>query len=316
MMWRFLTKRYTVCILLILFGCSRNTTEQTQTELPHSVNDSAIESSQESKILKPIYAVVKRKVLMKNYFRYIDSVANNNLHSSVLNEYILVDANPWIVDSLQSKDYYRQKKKGVFVYDQSQLTIFHAGDSLIIPDIASAANSIGKFKSNRIVLNIPEYTLRVIAGNDTVLTCPVRIGQNAEAYLEYYQRNVNLRTPVGEGEIVNVRKKPKYIDLETGEEYEETNRDDGRRTKMPIMPSLEPTINGILVGTLIHATTNPKSLGKAYSHGCIGTSEPDIWSIYYLCPPGTKVSFRYDLEIKGKGGKPIQLKDVYHRSAK
>jgi L,D-transpeptidase ErfK/SrfK len=78
-------------------------------------------------------------------------------------------------------------------------------------------------------------------------------------------------------------------------------------------PSLTPSINGIITGALIHATTNPKSLGKAYSNGCIGTSEPDIWSIYYAAPPGTKVKFRYDLDVRDKNGNIKKLKDIYDR---
>jgi hypothetical protein len=61
--------------------------------------------------------------------------------------------------------------------------------------------------------------------------------------------------------------------LQSGEEYVET----------PAIPPLEPTINGKFTGTLIHATTNPKSLGKTYSLSCIVTSEPHIWSIYHYC---------------------------------
>lgn len=315
-MWRFLVNGCALYVLLILFfGCSRTKTEP-PSGLPVAI-DSVVVLSQEENIPEPVYAVVKRNVLMKNYFFFIDSLSDTTFHSrSVLNEYLLVNANPWIVDSLRSLDYYTQKKKGVFIYDQSKQIILHKGDRLIIPDRTTIATITLKLKSNRIDLNIPEFRLRVVQDHDTLLTCPVRIGRNAEAYLELYQRDVDLRTPIGKGEIVNVRRKPKYIDLQSGEEYVETNRDDGRRTKMPIIPSLEPSINGMCFGKIIHGTTNPKSLGKAYSHGCIGTSEPDIWSIYYLCPPGTKVNFRYDLEIKNQNGKILELKDVYHLSSK
>lgn len=315
-MWRIVVSGCSACVLLILsFGCSRTTTGP-PSELPIA-KDSVVVLSQVENIPETIHAVVKRNVLMKDYFFFIDSLADTTFHSSsVLNEYLLVNANPWIIDSLRSLDYYTQKKKGVFIYDQSMQIILHKGDTLIIPDSTSMKAITNKLKSNRIDLNIPEYRLRVIQDQDTLLSCLVRIGRNAEGYLEFYQRDVDLRTPIGEGEIVTVRKKPKYIDLQSGEEYLETNRDDGRRTKMPIIPSLEPSINGKFVGTLIHATTNPKSLGKAYSHGCVGTSEPDIWSIYYLCPPGTKVNFHYDLEIKNQHGKTLELKDVYHLSAK
>ncbi len=263
---------------------------------------------------EPAYVVVSKNVSMKNYFTFIDSVSNARLDSSIaLRDYVLVNANPWIIDTLRNLDYYHQKSKGIFVYDQSQQIILHPGDSLLIPDPQTATSIIEKLSSIRIEINIPEYKLWAIQGQDTVLTCKVRVGQNKNKYLDFYQKEADLRTPVGEGEIVMVRKNPKYFDPQTGEEYVETKRDDGLRTKMPIIPSLTPSINGTITGTLIHATTNPKSLGKAYSNGCIGTSEPDIWSLFYMAPVGTKVRFQYNLEVNDENGMPKKLRDIYFR---
>jgi hypothetical protein len=263
----------------------------------------------------PTYVVVQNNIRMQDYFAFIDSLSGARLDSiDAFREYVLVNANPWIIDSLRVLDYYHQKARGLIVYDQSQQIILHPGDSLLIPDQPTIAAITEKLKTSRIEVNIPEFKLWVIQSLDTILTCKVRVGQNKNKYLDFYQREVDLRTPTGEGVIVEVRKNPKYFDPQTGEEYLETKRDDGRRTKMPIIPSLTPTINGQVTGTLIHATTNPKSLGKAYSNGCIGTSEPDIWSIFYLAPVGTKVTFRYDLEIIDERGQPKKLRDIYYRS--
>jgi L,D-transpeptidase catalytic domain len=124
---------------------------------------------------------------------------------------------------------------------------------------------------------------------------------------------VDLRTPIGKGEIVKIERIPVYRNPETGERYELTRRDDGRTTKMPIIPSLEPAINGIRPGKVIHATTNPQSLGKAYSHGCIGMTEANAWTIYYSAPLRTKVIYRYDLKIRDIHGDTVRLKDIYHR---
>jgi L,D-transpeptidase ErfK/SrfK len=41
-----------------------------------------------------------------------------------------------------------------------------------------------------------------------------------------------------------------------------------------------------------------------------------MWTIYYHAPIGTKVKFRYDLDIKGANGNPVHLKDVYHLQKK
>lgn len=301
-------------VILLFVGCySPSPSDLALNELPPGIDTVP---SNTTLVSAPEYAVVNRKVSMKNYFTFIDSISTARLDSSItFRDYVLVNANPWIIDTLRNMDYYHQKAKGIFVYDPSQQIIFHPGDSLLIPDRQTIDSITERLKSTKIEVNIPEFKLWVIQKKDTVITCKVRVGQNKDKYLDYYQKEADLRTPVGEGEIVFVRKNPKYFDPQTGEEYMETKRDDGLRTKMPIIPSLTPSINGTVTGTLIHATTNPKSLGKAYSNGCIGTSEPDIWSIFYAAPVGTKVRFRYDLEIKDENGLPKKLRDIYHRDA-
>jgi L,D-transpeptidase ErfK/SrfK len=77
---------------------------------------------------------------------------------------------------------------------------------------------------------------------------------------------------------------------------------------MPLIPWIEPKLGGRRTGQLIHPTSNPKSLGKAYSNGCIGTREADAWRIYYHAPLGTRVVVRYDLRVADT----IRLKDIYN----
>ena len=74
---------------------------------------------------------------------------------------------------------------------------------------------------------------------------------------------------------------------------------------------LKTQINGVRNGQLIHATTNPNTSGKAYSNGCIGTEEGNVWVIYYYAPLGTKITIRYDLTIKNKNDKDSLLVNVY-----
>jgi L,D-transpeptidase ErfK/SrfK len=313
----FINKLSLFVVLTLLIQCSSKPSPQ-QASTPHTELDSVILMSVIEPTAKTKRVLIKKNIIMKDYFSFMDSLARTTLNpsDSLWNEYILVNANAWIIDSLGQLDYYKQKANGFFVYDPSTQIIFHAGDRLEIPDSATSASIKEKLKSTRIEVNIPQFRLWVVEGGDTLFTCPVRIGRNTRVYLEYYQREVDLRTPIGKGEIIKIRKDPKYIDLKTGEEFKETNRDDGRRTKMPMIPTLEPQINGKRLGTLIHATTNPESLGKIYSHGCIGTSESDMWKIYYHAPLGTKVNFRYQLHIHGSDGELIKLKDVYQLQAK
>ena len=83
---------------------------------------------------------------------------------------------------------------------------------------------------------------------------------------------------------------------------------------MPQIPFIETEINGLRNGQLIHPTTNPITLNKAYSNGCIGTKEADAWVIYYYAPIGTGITIRYDLNMVDESGKRHILKDIYNRN--
>ena len=80
---------------------------------------------------------------------------------------------------------------------------------------------------------------------------------------------------------------------------------------MPVIPWIETEINGIRNGQMIHPTTNPETLGKAYSNGCIGVSESDAWIIYYHAPLNTALQIRYDLIILDEKGEKRELEDIY-----
>jgi L,D-transpeptidase ErfK/SrfK len=273
------------------------------------------DTARSSQLLSRVGRVaITRSVNVGNYFSFMDSLATaiDTFRNWELNDYILVHANPWILDSLKNTDYYIQKAKGNFLYDQSKKIVLHKKDSISLPDSVWAAQIIAKLNSTSLDVNIPEFRLRIFQSGDTLLDTKVRVGRNEKKYLELAGHEVDLRTPIGSGEIIRIEKKPIVINPETAKRYEGTNRDDGGYTKMPIIPWLEPSINGIRFGTLIHPTTNPVTLGSAVSHGCVGTSEADAWTIYYNAPLGTKVNFRYDLKVLGENGDSVVLKDIYN----
>ena len=68
---------------------------------------------------------VKKDVLVKRYFKYLDSIVlkYDSLTSYKLNEHLLVRANSWIIDTLQHTDYYRMKARDSFVYDQRKMIV-------------------------------------------------------------------------------------------------------------------------------------------------------------------------------------------------
>ena len=257
---------------------------------------------------------VAHDVKIKDYFKYVDSLTHafDTLLPYKLTEYLLVRSNPFIMDTLENTDYYRMKMRDTFVYDQKQLLVLKQGDRLKIPTQAVVDTFNAKIGRTRLDINIPEFKLRVIEGADTIYTFPVRVGQNRTRFLSEVGRETDLRTRVGNGYILNVYKKDYSTDPVKGKKFTTTNRDDERQTLMPLLPWLETKINGQRFGQLIHPTTNPASLWRAYSNGCMGVREADIWRIYYYAPVGTKVNIRYNLMVREENGDTLQLKDIYN----
>ena len=124
-------------------------------------------------------------------------------------------------------------------------------------------------------------------------------------------RITDLKTKTGKGTIVNHVRNPEYFNPVNGHQYFVTKRDDNKVTQLPQIPFIETEINGFRYGQLIHPTTNPITLGKTSSNGCIGTREADAWVIYYFAPIGTKVNIRYDLKINNGDGEKTILEDIY-----
>lgn len=263
-----------------------------------------------------LYAVpINHAVKIKRYFPFIDQIVQHydSLVPYQLTEHLLVRFNPWIIDTLANMDYYRRKDRGEFVYNQRELPVFQAGDTLYIPDSTAAAALQRDIDSTRLDINIPEYRLRVVRGaRDTLFTFPVRVGKNKKQFQELLGKEIDLRTQPGAGKIIRINRDPPwFIDPHTGEKFVKTKRDDGRLTRMPLIPWLEPEINGLRLGQLIHPTTNPGSLNRATSNGCIGCSEFAAWYIYYYAPVGTRVQIRYDLVLPQMNGDTVRLEDVY-----
>lgn len=263
----------------------------------------------------PEWIIVSDTIRIKNYFNYIDSlvVAYDSLTDYSLSEHLLVKANPWIIDTLANTDYYRMIARDSFVYDQKEMVVLHPLDSLIVPDSLTASNIVHSMEHTRIDVNIPEYKLRIYQDSTLRYAFPVRVGQNTKKYLAMGNRITDLRTITGKGHIVNHVRDPDFYNPVTCKQFYVTKRDDGKTTLMPQIPWIETEINAIRNGQMIHPTTNPKTLEKAYSNGCIGVKESDAWIIYYDAPVGTSLQIRYDLTVKDDDGKEHVLEDIYNK---
>jgi L,D-transpeptidase ErfK/SrfK len=257
--------------------------------------------------------LVNDTVRIERYFSYMDSLVTgyDSLTQYPLSEHILVKSNPWIIDTLANTDYYSMMQRDSFVYDQRKMIVIKPKDRIIIPDSLEAYSIIEAFGKTRIDINLPEYKLRVYDDSMLVSTYLIRIGQNKKKYLKMGERLTDLKTKQGIGQIIGYRKNPDFYNPETGKQFFVTRRDDDKTTLMPQIPWIVTEIDGIRNGQLIHPTTNPNSLGKAYSNGCIGVKESDAWRIYYQCPIGTKINIRYDLKVLDDSGTEFLLNDIY-----
>ncbi len=262
----------------------------------------------------PIKIKVNNNITVENYFDYLDALVKkyDPFTPYNLTEHLLVRHNSWLIDTLENTDYYRMKARDSFVYDQKKLIIIHKGSSIVIPDSIVASKILSTFKKTTIDINIPEFKLRIYEDSIKRYEFPIRVGRHEKKYLEMSGRIQDLRTKTGEGYIINHVRNPRYVNPVNNYEYLVTKRDDGKITKLPQIPFIETELHGLRYGQLIHPTTNPMTLGKAYSNGCIGTKEADAWVIYYFAPIHTKIKIRYDLNIINDNGKKIGLKDVYN----
>ncbi|MDH3245930.1 MAG: L,D-transpeptidase [Saprospiraceae bacterium] len=259
---------------------------------------------------------VEKDVKIQDYFEHVKELTDVYLSSfpDEIREHLLVHSNPWILERLVRTDYYIRAEEGKFIADQKNMVILEKGDEIQLPDSGSLNRIQQELATLAIDINIPEYKLRIFRDRLLLWEFPVRVGRNSKAYLAAIDRNADLRTLTGEGQIVKIFKDPPFINPVTNKRYHETMRDDGKVTAMPLIPWLETEINGRRNGQLIHPTTNPITLGKAYSNGCIGTGEKEAWIIYYHAPVGTLVRIRYDLNVKNVEGDSIRLPDIYQRS--
>ena len=256
---------------------------------------------------------IDQNVNVKRYFTYIDSIIKkyDSLMPYTLTEHVLVRSNPWIIDTLQNTDYYRMKARDSFVYNQKEMIVLPMGSVIKIPDPARVIELLNAIKNTHLDINIPEFKLRIYEDSKKLYEFPIRVGRNEKKYLKMAGRVVDLKTRQGRGLVVNHVIDPSYYNPANGHRYFVTKRDDKKITKLPQIPFIETEINGVRNGQLIHPTTNPITLERAYSNGCIGTKESDAWVIYYYAPIGTKINIRYDLNATDEKGERVVLKDIY-----
>ncbi len=144
-----------------------------------------------------------------------------------------------------------------------------------------------------IYINIPSFTLKLISGGECEKKYKIRVGKLA------------TKTITGVGSVTK-KFKTSYFRYSSGEQKGEIIRYSNirssfngkivKRIKIPYdkIKGLELEINGVVTGQIIHATTNPETLGHACSSGCIGLSIEDMLDLYARVKTGTKVLIEYN----------------------
>lgn len=261
----------------------------------------------------PTQIEINQSIDLGTYYSFMDELVAyfDTLLPYPITEHLIVRSNPWLIDTLAATDYYRRMERGIFTYDPQSVQVLEKGMTLLIPNAAQVDSLLEMQGLVYLDVNIPEFKLRIWHYDSLMYSFPIRVGQNIEKFLSVVDRDVDLRTHVGSGCIVRINRNPDFVNPTDGEAYEVTRRDDQKVTLMPRIPWIEPELNGVRYGQLIHPTTNPKTLGRTYSNGCIGVTEGDMWRIYYHAPIGTSVNVRYDREITNEEGVKVTLKDIY-----
>lgn len=276
-------------------------------------NGDESDSSNKNNKSESFEMLVNKDVTIRSYFKWMDSIVavHNETYNYNIDEYIVVHNNNWIIDTLANTDYYYLMEKGVFNEDSQALLALVKDQVLVIPDSLETEQLRAQLSNTYLDLNIPEFRLRIIQNDKEIYKFPVRVGRVGKKYMAMAKSEVQMRTQTGTGEIIRVNKSPNFANPLNNKRYTSTSRDDGKRTQLPAIPWLEPSINGRSVGQLIHPTTNLETLEKASSNGCIGLRESDAWIVYYYAPLETKIVVRYDLEGENEEGEHVEFEDIY-----
>ncbi len=315
--------RRKISLLILLFGVFilfvrkdaflPGSASQTESIPPSPSSDTRKDSVPEL-----LFFLVPENISVRSYFKFLQKVVADYQPRVPypLSEHLLVRANPWMIDTLQQTDYYRRKALGDTVWVQTDECILHRGDTLFFPDSMAAVALQDRIDHTSIDVNIPEFRLRILEYGKVVYVFPVRVGQNRVRFLAEAGHSVDLRTRTGNGSVIRINRYPVFVNPVDGKKFTHTRRDDGVVTLMPQIPWTEVELDGMRYGQMIHPTTNPNTLEKAYSNGCIGLGEADAWRFYYSAPLGTQVTFRYDLQVVNDAGDTITLPDIYKRGKK
>jgi len=186
------------------------------------------------------------------------------------------------------------------------------GEESVTGDVdVNVIDALDANKNYEIYVNIPSFTLSLISDGVVEKKYKIRVGKP--------------KTPTicGVGSITR-KFVTSYFRYSSGPQKGEVIRYSNirntyngkivKRIKIPYekIKGLELEINGEITGQIIHATTNPETMGHACSSGCVGMSIEDTLDLYKRVEAGTKVLIEYNL-VEYNDGVFYFYEDVYKR---
>lgn len=164
-------------------------------------------------------------------------------------------------------------KRAIFITNVTGMVVLLSlGMSLFAQ---TATNPSQPSRPHRVILvSIPDRQLAVLENGKILRIFPVSVGAN------------NSPSPVGEFEIVSHVAQPSYTH---------------NGTVIPAGPNnpLGPRWMGLSIkGYGIHGTNQPRSIGKAASHGCIRLNNHDIAQLFPLLSIGDTVLIRAERDAQ------------------
>lgn len=152
--------------------------------------------------------------------------------------------------------------------------------------------------ATKLVINIPSYTLSVLAGDNVVKTYPVAVGKPSAP------------TPVGKFRIISKVVNPTWYPP------------DGSK---PVPPGADNPLGRRWLGFLpngygIHGNNNASSIGKAVSLGCVRMHNADVEELFGCISLGTELQIRYetsDVVVDPTTGQThlVFYPDIYNRGS-
>jgi len=145
--------------------------------------------------------------------------------------------------------------------------------------------------TNKIIINIPAFSLEYYEGETLIKTYPVAVGRSTS------------QTPIGDFQVINKLKNPTWFP----------------KGRQPVPPGPANPLGtrwiGFKNGYGIHGNNNPSTIGNMASAGCVRLYNQDVEELYEKVTLGTPVKIIYQTQLLHDNGIKPYLEvypDIYN----